>query len=330
MEVVEESKLRPRPPLNAVPKIEETDSKYKELILTLPKEERARPFTLRKYQGFWCSEPHLLGVLAMQEVFKPRYDDVIVASALKSGATWLKALTFTIMHRDKYTFSNHPLLKLNPHDCVPILEHHYATQDEKYLETLPSPRVLGTHLPYSILPDSTRTSNCPIVYICRETKDVFVSFYHMMTRFEWMEEPPSFTENFELFCEGRFPYGPVWEHVLEYYAKSLCSCEKVLFLRYEEMLKDPINGVVRLANFIGCPFTKEEMKNGLVETIVDFCSFNKLKNFDVNKKRVGDLINSCFFRKAVVGDWQNYMTTEMANKLDEITKEKLCDSSFTY
>ncbi|KAJ4744853.1 Sulfotransferase [Rhynchospora pubera] len=267
----------------------------------------------------------------MHEVFKTRSDDVIVASSLKSGTTWLKALTFTIMHRDKYTFSSHPLLKLNPHDCVPILEHHYGTRDEKYLEMLPSPRVLGTHLPYSMLPDSIQTSNCPIVYICREPKDVFVSFFHMVTKFEWMDKPSSFTESFELFCKGQVPYGPVWEHVLEFYTKSLCSSEKVLLLRYEEMLKDPMNSVLRIANFMGCPFTEEEMKNGLVERIVEFCSFNKLKNLDVNEKRVGDVLNnSALFRKAAVGDWQNYMTTEMANKLDEITKKKLCASSFSY
>ncbi|KAJ1701280.1 hypothetical protein LUZ63_001059 [Rhynchospora breviuscula] len=96
------------------------------------------------------------------------------------------------------------------------------------------------------------------------------------------------------------------------------------------MLIDPMNGVVRLANSIGCPFTEEEMKKWFGGNDCEFCSFSKLKNLDVNEKRVRDVLNSCFFRKAAVEDWQNYMTAEMADKLDEITKEKLCDSSFTY
>ncbi|KAF3338906.1 flavonol 3-sulfotransferase-like protein [Carex littledalei] len=325
----EESILRSRPPFKDLPKIEEVDSKYKELILTLPKEVRW-PFVMRKYKGFWQTEKILPGIMAMEEAFKPRPSDVIVASYMKSGTTWLKALTFTIMHRNKYVFSSHPLLKLNPHDCVPITEYHYATRDEQYLETLPSPRVLGTHLPYSILPESIKTSKCPIVYICREPKDVLVSLWHMVTRFEWFKKSFPFTQAFEIFCEGRMPYGPVWDHVLEYYMKSLHSPEKILFLKYEEMMKDPIDGVMRLAIFIGFPFSEEEIKNGLVEEIVEFCSFNKLKDLDVNKNGIGHVKNDFFFRKAVVGDWQNHMTPEMAIKLDDITKEKLHHSGLIF
>ncbi|KAJ1700712.1 hypothetical protein LUZ63_000491 [Rhynchospora breviuscula] len=180
--------------------------------------------------------------------------------------------------------------------------------------------------------ESIKTSKCPIVYIYREPKDVLVSFWHMILRLEVpnLKEPPSFAQAFELFCEGRVPFGPIWEHVLEYYSKSLSNTEKILILKYEEMLKDPIDNVTRLANFIGRPFSKEEVKNDVVGKIIDFCSFNKLKDLDVNKTGVGNSRNSYFFRKAVVGDWQNYMTAKMANKLDEITKEKLCGSSFTY
>ncbi|XP_078150427.1 flavonol 3-sulfotransferase-like [Carex rostrata] len=327
---IEDSNLRCRPHFNSVPEIEEVDIIYKEFISTLPKEERMPPFTLRKYQGFWYSERHLPGALAMRDTFKARPTDVIVTSFIKSGTTWLKALTFTIVHRNKYTFSNHPLLKLNPHDCVPITEHSYAARDEHYLETLPSPRVLGTHLPYSLLPESIKTTKCPIVYICREPKDVLVSFWHNANSFEWIKESFPFTQAFESFCEGGIPFGPLWDHVLGYYTKSLETPEKILFLKYEEMMKDPIGSVIRLANFIGYPFSEEEMKNGRVEEIIEFCSFNKLKSLDVNKNGIGDVQNDYFFRKAIVGDWQNYMSTEMANKLDEIIKEKLHDSGFSF
>ncbi|KAJ3698117.1 hypothetical protein LUZ61_001822 [Rhynchospora tenuis] len=322
---VQESNLRPCPPLIVVSKIEITDSKYKKLIDSLPKEERF-PVGLRKYQGFWQFQNGIPGVLAMKEDFNPRPNDVIVSSFPKSGTTWLKALTFTIMHRDKYTFSNHPLLKLSPHDCVPFIELHYALRDKQYLETLPSPRVLGTHVPYSLLSDNTKISTCPIIHICRDPKDVIVSFWHMFTKFDGLMESLSFEQMYELFCEGRVHIGPVWDHVLEYYTKSLISPKKILILKYEEMLKDPTNGVMRIANFIGCPFSEEEMKSCLVEKIAEFCSFNKLRNFDI-KQNEGNL-KSYYYRKGIVGDWQNYMTPEMANKLDEVTKEKLCDFTF--
>ncbi|KAJ4809637.1 Sulfotransferase [Rhynchospora pubera] len=144
----------------------------------------------------------------------------------------------------------------------------------------------------------------------------------MVTRYEGWNRPFPFTRAFELFCEGRVPYGPVWVHVLEYYTNSLRTPEKFLFLKYEEMTNDPIEGVMRLAKFIGCPFSEEEMNNRLVEEIVEFCSFNKLKDLDVNKNNgIGNVKNDYFFRKAIVGDWQNHMTAEMATKLDKIRQD---------
>ncbi|KAF3338561.1 flavonol 3-sulfotransferase-like protein [Carex littledalei] len=320
--------LRSRRPIKS---IQEEDCKYKSIILTFEKREEWQVASLRNYKGFWHYEGLLSGIMVMEETFQSRPGDVIVASFPKSGTTWLKALTFTILHRNKYALSSHPLLKLNPHDCVPMTEHSYATQDEQYLETLPSPRILGTHLPYSILPESITTSRCPIIYICREPKDVIVSLWHMITKYEGFNKSFPFTKAFELFCDGEMPFGPVWDHVSEYYMNSLHPCAKILFLKYEEMMKDPVNGVMKIANFIGCPFSEEEIKNGLVEEIVEFCSFNKLKDLDVNKNGgIGNVQNDFLFRKAVVGDWQNHMTPEMAMKLDNIIKEKLHNSGFTY
>jgi uncharacterized damage-inducible protein DinB len=69
-----------------LPKIEEADSKYKEIILALPKEQWVQ-YTERNYKGFWSLEEMLPGILAMQEIFKPRPSDVIVASVMKCGTT---------------------------------------------------------------------------------------------------------------------------------------------------------------------------------------------------------------------------------------------------
>jgi hydroxyjasmonate sulfotransferase len=75
---------------------------------------------------------------------------------------------------------------------------------------------------------------------------------------------------------------------------------------------------------------------GVVEEIVELCSFDKLTSIDVNKKKKNDddagpcVPNHCFFRKAIVGDWQNQMTHKMAAKLNEIIKEKFQDFGFSF
>uniref|UniRef100_A0A0E0CEM0 Sulfotransferase n=1 Tax=Oryza meridionalis TaxID=40149 RepID=A0A0E0CEM0_9ORYZ len=40
--------------------------------------------------------------------------------------------------------------------------------------------------------------------------------------------------------------------------------------------------------------------------------------------------NSVFFRKGEVGDWKNYLTEEMAKKLDAVVEEKLKGSGLTF
>jgi len=62
-----------------------------------------------------------------------------------------------------------------------------------------------------------------------------------------------------------FPY---WDHVLGYWKASLeRNKHKVLFLRYEEVIEDPLAELKRLAEFIGCPFTSDEEKDRMAESI---------------------------------------------------------------
>ncbi|KAM3262908.1 hypothetical protein ACQJBY_053198 [Aegilops geniculata] len=145
----------------------------------LPLETRCPPFALRQYAGFWLPETVLARDLpAARDRFAPRPDDVLLASFPKSGTTWLKALAFATARRTTHPPSahDHPLRRRNPHYCVPFLGIGFALDNDvdavaAELEALPSPRVLATHLPFSLLP----TGRSRVVYVCRDPKDVLVS-----------------------------------------------------------------------------------------------------------------------------------------------------------
>ncbi|XP_004979028.1 cytosolic sulfotransferase 5 [Setaria italica] len=291
------------------------------------------PFFL--LQGCWLSTKMTRSVMAMKPQFHPRHDDIILATHPKCGTTWLKALAFTVINRSTHpavASYDHPLLSHNPHDLVPYLEIpfrdlHPVTE----LDEIPSPRLLSTHLPLTLLPSSTSTLS-RVVYLCREPKDVLVSFwYHIKTvRPDILIE---FDRSFELFCEGFSFYGPVWEHYLGYWKQSKIEPEKVLFLKYDEMAAEPTKHVKMLAEFLGVPFTDEEESRGAVEEVVRLCSFQHLKSLPVNSQGVTERIgtdNSLLFRTGKVGDWANHMTVEMAQKLDCITEEKLRGSGLTF
>uniref|UniRef100_F6GTE6 Sulfotransferase n=1 Tax=Vitis vinifera TaxID=29760 RepID=F6GTE6_VITVI len=160
----------------------------------------------------------------------------------------------------------------------------------------------------------TTNSQCRIVYVSRNPKDVFA---------------------FEQYCKGFSPYGPFWDHILGYWKANSKWPERVLLLKYEDMKRDSSFHLKRIAEFIGQPFSSEEEKQGLVHEIIKLCSFESLSNMKVNKTgtfRAGYLTvdKNSFFRKGEVGDWKNHLTAEMAERLDKITERNLdgCDFSF--
>jgi hypothetical protein len=293
----------------------------------------------------------------------------------KSGTTWLKALAFATLNRGTHPPSNadgqHPLSHRNPHDCVSFLELMMiqgvdaaagagaASGEER---GSPPPRLIATHLPCSWLPpaitgEAAGSRGCRIVYVCREPKDVLVSYWTFSVKAAAKFAAAaasggdgdgdggggrestaaagltSFEEAFELFCEGRFPGGPHWLHALEYWRESQRRPDEVLFLRYEDMLRDPVGNLKKLAAFMGCPFSEEEKSGGVVDQIVALCSLENLKSMDVNKNgstTVLGVTNDAFFRKGQVGDWKNYMTPDMAARLDKVVEEATRGSGLTF
>ncbi|KAF7012020.1 hypothetical protein CFC21_026258 [Triticum aestivum] len=302
------------------------EEEHADLVATLPSALEANGVKkLRLYQGFWLRDIHVPAVIALQRRFQPRHDDVIVASFPKCGTTWLNALTFATMARRAYppAGADHPLRRLNPHQCLPFLEGLFQGGREAELEALPSPRLMNTHMPLPMVVPSA-VPGCRVVYVCREPKDMAVSAWHFLRR---LQPDLAFSVVFESVCDGRMAFGPVWDHVLGYWRASTAMPDKVLFLRYEELLRDPADKVRKLARFLGMPFSAAEEDAGTVDSIVRLCSFDHLKGLDANK--IGHLDpllpvpRDALFRNGASGDWVNHMTAEMASRLDRIVADKM-------
>lgn len=281
--------------------------------------------TLYKYQGFWNVQNFSQKTILAQS-YKAQPSDILVCSCPKTGTTWLKALTFAIVTRKKFDELASPLLTTLPHDCVPFLENHL----EKIQKNHSDFPIIATHLPYSSLPESVITSGCKIVYIYRNIKDVLVSYYHFVRELVNLPvEDASFEAAFDEYCQGISSSGPYWDHILEFWKASQEMPERFLFLKYEDLKKEPTSNVKRLAEFLGYPFSTEEEKAGVVENIIQLCSFGNLSTLEVNKsgKYQADehfaLEHRLFFRKAKDGDWENYFTNEMKEKIDKLIDEKL-------
>ncbi|KAF2620867.1 hypothetical protein F2Q68_00040753 [Brassica cretica] len=253
--------------------------------------------------------------------------------------TWLKALTIALFERFKNSSSSdvpHPLQSDNPHGILPFLELHLylksSTPDLTELSS--SPRLFSTHMPFHTLRVPFKDSfPCKIVYVCRDVKDVLVSHWHFRCAYFQNGLDKSILESsFESLCMGDGSFGPFWEHVLSYWRGSLEDPEHVLFMRYEELKSEPSTQVKRLAEFLGCPFTKEEEEGGSVDKILELCSLRSLSSMEINKtgKAPNNVNYSSFFRKGEVGDSKNHLTPEMENKIDMIVEEKYKGSGLKF
>ncbi|XP_050237583.1 cytosolic sulfotransferase 15-like [Mercurialis annua] len=312
------------------------DEEEEELISSLPKASGLLSLTeLCLYQNFWCSTKFIPNIISFQKHFQAQDQDIIVASVPKCGTTWLKALTFSIVNRTRYDSSTTPLLSSNPHHLVPILEYEVFAKKNGVpdLTTLPSPRLFSTHMPYSALPESIKHSGARVVYICRNPFDAAVSLCHHLAEIKSSEAQNSIEESFEMYFKGVAPFGPFWDHVLGYWKESLEKKKKVLFLKYEDLKDDIAGELKRIAEFVGCPFSEEEERRGVVQEIAKLCSLTSLKELEVNKS--GSYLevypHTAFFRKGQVGGWADYLSDpSLKQRLENVMQEKLSGSGLSF
>ncbi|XP_070560022.1 sulfotransferase 1C2-like isoform X2 [Ptychodera flava] len=104
------------------------------------------------------------------------------------------------------------------------------------MERIPRPRVLKSHLPYSLFPPQALRKKCKIVYIARNPKDVVVSYRHNMkimpALFNYSGPWDTF---YRTFVSGKLCYGDWFDHVTGWWKHKDDS--NILFLKYEDFIK---------------------------------------------------------------------------------------------
>ncbi|KAK6121659.1 hypothetical protein DH2020_044600 [Rehmannia glutinosa] len=260
------------------------------------------PMEVCQWEGFWF----LTGLIEPANTFRSRFeardDDVLLASTMKKGTTWLKALSLCIMQNKNGHGNSHEhddiLTMGNPHFHIPTIEGTVYTTN------------------------AAQNSACKIVYIARNPKDTLISMWHFFNSiYKPNQDPIPLEKAFDCFCSGVHPFGPFFEHVVEYWQQSQKWPQKILFIKYEELKSDPKRHISKIAEYLGRPFACEEE----VDDVLWRCSLERLKNLEVNKSGSSFLStpNKYLFRKGEVGDWKNYLTHEMQEQINQRSRIKL-------
>lgn len=128
--------------------------------------------------------------------FEVRKSDVWVASFPKSGTTWVQELVCLIESDADFEKVKSKSIE----ERSPFFE--YPSPGLKIINKMESPRIIKTHMPIELLPESVET-NSKVIYVLRNPKDVTISFFYFVQMSTESGYKGGLTEFIKLFKDGK-------------------------------------------------------------------------------------------------------------------------------
>ncbi|XP_069830976.1 amine sulfotransferase-like isoform X2 [Dendropsophus ebraccatus] len=272
---------------------------------------------LFNYKGtYFASWVTSLQVVKDLEHMEIRESDVFLVTYPKSGTVWTQQILSLIFNEGQRNGTE----QTENINRMPWIEYNVNNID---FNIRPSPRLFTTHLPYYLMPRDLRSKMPKIIYVCRNPKDVLVSFYHFYKMIPHLKEPFDWETFFNLYISGRVMGGSWFDHVSGWYTHK--DDFNILFMTYEEMKKDLKPAVKKICKFVDINLDEEA-----IDLVVEKATFKKMKqdpfaNYVFLPDEFADKQRGVFLRKGTVGDWKNIMTVAQNEMFDKVYKEKMGD-----
>uniref|UniRef100_U3EJY0 Sulfotransferase n=1 Tax=Callithrix jacchus TaxID=9483 RepID=U3EJY0_CALJA len=260
------------------------------------------------------------------ESFQVRPDDLLISTYPKSGTTWVSQILDMIYQNGDLDKCHRAPIFMR----VPFLEFK-APGVASGLETLkdtPAPRLIKTHLPLVLLPQTLLDQKVKVVYVARNAKDVAVSYYHFHRMEKTHPDPGTWDSFLEKFMAGEVSYGSWYQHVREWW--ELSCTHPVLYLFYEDMKENPKREIQKILEFLGRSLPEET-----VDLIVQHTSFKEMKknpmtNYTTIPQEFMDHSISPFMRRGTAGDWKTTFTVAQNERFDADYEEKMAGCSLSF
>ena len=183
----------------------------------------------------------------IKNIHQSRFDDIYIATFMKSGTTWLQNLVYEILDRPQGEYENINL-------AVPWLEE----ESQSFVDNLVSPRIFKTRDRWEWIP---KGDGIKYIYCYRNPKDVVVSYYHHMKMFDGhYGYEGSFDEFVSDIClkYNCVVGGCYFEQVAKWlYQKNNSN---ILYITYEDMTEDLKRETKRISQFLNVNLEDEKLE----------------------------------------------------------------------
>jgi hypothetical protein len=255
----------------------------------------------------------------LSRTIQTRSGDICYTSYPKSGSTWLAFILVLIVGKGE-----------SPSDSTLRSRLHWVEssftypRSKKELDSLPSPRIFKSHMPYPMALGGDPVKNpCKYIYIARNPKDVVVSYYFFESGKSWSGLYSGPWEHWlQMFLEGKVQRGDWFDHVLSWWKHR--SAENLLFLKYEDLRRDPGGQLKRIAQYLEYPLDEE-----VLGSILERTSFDKMKEDRFSNMHEIMEFHS-FFRKGQIGSWKDLFTVAQNDYFDRIYAERMAGSGLEF
>ncbi|XP_071952598.1 sulfotransferase 1C2-like [Antedon mediterranea] len=279
-----------------------------------------------EYKGIkfvrWLVSPDNLDAM---ETFEVRPDDIFLITYLKCGTHWAYEIINLILtggDPDKIDHSRHEAVL----EMMYMADKSNRTFGSWYLKlnSMKGRRIIITHLPLSLLPPQVFSKKVKIIYVARNPKDCGVSLYHVK---KTIGTPDA--SSWEAFIgqwieQKNLEYGGFFPHVLDFWKYR--HEPYFLYMKFEDMKKDPRGAIIQFADHLECTLTEEELDRVVYNSDVK----NMKKTYEKVEKNIpnGELLTKAmgkapFIRKGQIGDWKNHYTVAQNEQFDAVIRENL-------